>query len=126
MTAERSRPPRYGNLKWSDLRADTAPFATIADCAQYCLPGLRACAGVLFGSQSGGDDLIEAFLNDILCQAAPGERLKCPAGLTEAFEAFLRAHFTGQPQRIALSSGPERVYGVWMSVDEFLDAIARL
>lgn len=70
--------------------------------------------------------MVEAFLIDILRQAAPVAYLRTPAGLTLAFETFLRGQFKDQPQRIALTSCPSRPSAVWMSVDEFFEAIARL
>lgn len=113
------------NLKWSELRSDDGSFASIGDCVQYCLPNMRACASLFFGSKDGGDSMVEAFLIHILRQPLPSSELQTPSGLTLAFETFLRDQFENRPQRIALSSSPSAPSAVWMSVDEFFDTIAR-
>lgn len=117
---------RSGNFRWHELRRDSGVFASFADCAQHCLPSLRACAGLLVGNRAAGDLLMEEFLADIISEMPPSETLATPSGFTAAFEQFLRRTFGDQPQRISLSSGPGRILGVWMSIDEFLDTIAQV
>ncbi len=122
--------PRFAvdrNLKWSEMRINSGRFATIADCVQHCLPGLRACASLFYGSREGGDELIEAFMADVLTRAAHDEcDLATPAGLSRALEQHLRGQFGDRPQRIALASSPSTPRGVWMSVDEFFDTLGHL
>ncbi|ABI78156.1 hypothetical protein HNE_0590 [Hyphomonas neptunium ATCC 15444] len=123
--------PRHGisteiNLKWRELRRDKGHFETIADCAIYCLPGLRACAMLFNGNLDAGDDLVEAFLEDVLAWRPAGDDPRTPAGLTLAFEQFLRVQFANQSRRIALSISPGQTAGAWMTADEFFEAMARL
>lgn len=122
--------PRFAadrNLKWSEMRANSGRFASIADCAQHCLPSLRACASLFYGSRAGGDELIEAFLTDVLARAPDEEGdLATPAGLSRALEQHLRCQFGVTPQRIALASSPSTPRGVWMSVDEFFATLGEL
>lgn len=114
------------NLKWHRLRQDTGRFPTIADCAIYCLPNMRACARLFTGNRGAGDALIETFLEDLLAWKPAGNAPLTPAGLTLAFEQFLRRHFGRKPQRISLSANPSPAMGIWMSVDEFFETVARL
>ncbi|PKP81079.1 MAG: hypothetical protein CVT79_12435 [Alphaproteobacteria bacterium HGW-Alphaproteobacteria-18] len=86
---------------------------------------MRACAGLFLGSKDGGDQMLEAFLISILRQKTPASTLHAPAGLTVAFEAFLRDQFKNRPQRVTLSSSPSAPCAVWMSVDEFFHTIAQ-
>lgn len=113
-------------LKWSEMRTNSGHFASISDCASRCLPSLRACASLFYGSRAGGDELIEGFLGDVLSSAEDGFGLETPAGLSRAFEHYLRDRFGDTPQRITLASNPCTPRGVWMSVDEFLDALSQL
>lgn len=124
MTAHRASPPLARNFKWHELRNDGRRFGSFADCAQHCLPSLRACAGLLVGNRAAGDILMEEFLADLVAEMPSNEALSSPAEFTAAFEQFLRRTYGEQPQRIALSSGPGQIMGVWMSIDEFLDTIA--
>jgi hypothetical protein len=88
---------------------------------------LRACASLFYGSREGGDELIEAFMADVLTRAAHDEcDLATPAGLSRALEQHLRGQFGDRPQRIALASSPSTPRGVWMSVDEFFDTLGHL
>ena len=114
------------NLKWRELRQDEGDFETIADCVVYCLPGLRACAMLFNGNLGAGDDLVEAFLEDMLAWKPASEDLHTPAGLTLAFEQFLRCQFDNQSRRIALSANPGQTVGAWMTADEFFEAMGRL
>lgn len=107
------------NLKWQEMRVDTTRHPTVSDCAQHCLPSLRACAGLFYGNQSAGDALVETFLTEVLGNAASHEHMHTPAGFARAFEACLRGEFGNIPQRIALTHTPSIATGVWMSVDEF-------
>lgn len=124
MTPHRVPLPLARNFKWHELRNDGSRFGSFADCAQHCLPSLRTCAGLLVGNRAAGDILMEDFLADLIAEMPPHEDLSSPAEFTAAFEQFLRRTFGEQPQRIALSSGPEQILGAWMSIDEFLDTIA--
>lgn len=126
MTAHRAPLPFDRNVRWHELRKDGSRFGSLADCAQYCLPSLRACAGLLVGNRAAGDLLMEEFLTGLLSETPPNQELSSPAEFTAAFEQFLRQSFGKQPQRIALSSGPEQILGVWMSIDEFLDTIGQV
>lgn len=115
------------NLKCYKIKADSGRFASIADCMQHCLPALRACAGLFYGSREGGDELIEHFIADVLVRAADDEGdLATPAGLSRALEQHLRGQFGDRPQRIALASSPCTPRGVWMSVDEFFATLGHL
>ncbi|MFN4184675.1 MAG: hypothetical protein ACK4M6_07795 [Hyphomonas sp.] len=126
MTLTRSHLATNTNPKWHRLRQDTGRFPTIAECAIYCLPNLRACARLFTGNRGAGDALIETFLEDLLAWKPAGTAPHTPAGLTLAFEQFLHRHFGRKPQRIALSSNPSPAMGIWMSVDEFLETLTRL
>jgi hypothetical protein len=118
--------PPTRNLKWSEMRTNSGHFASISDCASRCLPSLRACASLFYGSRAGGDELIEGFLADVIYSAEAGHGMETPAGLSRAFEQYLRDRFGDTPQRITLASSPSTPRGVWMSVDEFLDALGQL
>ena len=126
MTMHRFQNSPHPYLKWSEMRTNSGEFASIADCAQRCLPSLRACASLFYGSREGGDELVESFLADILDTKDPGHAMATPAGLSRAFEEFLRVRFGQTPQRIALASNPSTPRGVWMSVDEFFDTLSRI
>lgn len=126
MNFSRNRLSPEINLKWSELRRDKGHFETIGDCAIYCLPGLRACAMLFNGNLGAGDDLVEAFLEDVLAWQPAGDDPHTPAGLTLAFEQFLRCQFGNQSRRIALSVSPGQTVGAWMTADEFFEAIGRL
>ena len=127
MTAPNPRLLTGRNPKWSEMRTNSGRFASIADCAQHCLPSLRACASLFYGSRAGGDELIEAFLADVLARAPDdNDDLATPAGLSRALEQHLRGQFGDRPQRIALASSPSTPRGVWMSVDEFFATLGEL
>jgi hypothetical protein len=126
MTTPNLRFPSDRNLKWSEMRTNSGNFASIADCVHHCLPSLRACASLFYGSREGGDELIEGFLADILGRTPDEGDLDTPAGLSRALEQHLRAQFGDTPQRIALASSPSTPRGVWMSVDEFFDTLGEL
>lgn len=124
MTARRAPLPLSRNLRWQELRSDGSCFGSFAECAQHCLPSLRACAGLLVGNRAAGDILTEDFLADLVAEMPSNDAPSSPAEFTAAFEQFLRRTYGEQPQRISLSSGPGQIMGVWMSIDEFLDTIA--
>lgn len=126
MTAPRYRISPRHNLKWSEMRSNSGRFASIADCAHHCIPSLRACAGLFYGSKAGGDALMEDFLASVMNGPQSGGELDTPAGLARAFEQYLRERFGDRPQRIALSASPSAPEGVWMSVDEFFDTLAHI
>lgn len=126
MTTHRAPLSLDRNVGWHELRKDGSRFGSLADCAQYCLPSLRACAGLLVGNRAAGDILMEEFLAGLVAGMPSNDAPSSPAEFTAAFEQFLRRTYGKQPQRIALSSGPEQIRGVWMSIDEFLDTIARV
>lgn len=126
MTGTRFQASAQHNLKWHRLRQDTGRFPTITDCAIYCLPNLRACAGLFTGNRGAGDALIETFLEDVIAWKPTGDAPYSPAGLTQAFEQFLRRQFGRRPQRVPLSVLPSPAMGIWMSVDEFFETVARL
>jgi hypothetical protein len=98
----------------------------VADCAEHCVPSLRACARLFGGSLSEGDDLVENFLQSLFAPPLTQEMLRTPRGLTAAFETFLRRRYGAQSRRILLSNPPERTANTWMTVDEFLRALTRL
>lgn len=116
--------PHIGrNFGWHRLRLDTGRFASPADCAEHCVPGIRACAHLFSSSREAGDALVEAFLSELFDEAISAPPPRTPEEMTAAFEAYLRARFGDMPRRIVLSTGPERVDNVWMSVDEFFHAL---
>ncbi|MGE6698548.1 hypothetical protein ACQKH5_12705 [Hyphomonas sp. NPDC076900] len=98
----------------------------MADCAEHCVPSLRACARLFSGSLSEGDSLVEEFLQELLSLPVTQETLRTPRGLTATFETFLRGRFGAQSRRLLLSAPPERTADVWMTIDEFLNALSRL
>lgn len=126
MNSTRLRTSTEHNLKWYDLKRDTERFAAVSDCAIHCLPSLRGCAMLFNGNTGAGDDLVEEFLEDILAWQPAGEDPHTPAGLTRAFEEFLRRQFGNQPRRISLSATPGQTFGAWMTADEFFTAISHL
>lgn len=126
MSVHRAPLPLARNFKWHELRSDGSSFGSFAECAQHCLPSLRACAGLLVGNRAAGDILMEEFLADLVAEMASNDAPSSPAEFTAAFEQFLRRTYGEQPQRIALSSGPGQIMGVWMSIDEFLDTIGQV
>lgn len=126
MKDPRAPAPTFSNLKWDFLRHSCRSFPTVGDCAEYCVPSLRACARLFGGSLSEGDDLVEEFLEGLFALPATQETLRTPRGLTAAFETFLRCRYGAQSRRILLSVPPERTANTWMTVDEFLRALSRL
>lgn len=126
MTDPYSRTTPTINLKWNSLRHNCRMFPTVADCAEHCVPSLRACARLFCGSLSEGDSLVENFLQELLTFPVTQETLRTPRGLMATFETFLRGRFGAQSRRILLSVPPERTANAWMTIDEFLRALSRI